>query len=259
VPKQSIAFISSRCPSAGAPDAFLRAVLSFLFFLCLLGPSAAAQDPASDTLKHYLAALVGSIGGHVSLDGRYIAFVDWSTGNIAVHEIETGEYRLLTHKGSWLDSDEYAQGRWLAFIEWDMEDGGVSLKLMPAEGGEVQSPLALSQVRILRRPLIELTWTSDSRHIVYAVSPTSQPWSPGQEIHQLPWETGGEYGFEFWQIPVEGGRPQLLGASMETLIPYGLSIAPDGRRLVFTAGPLSHVYDPVWALENFLPALEPQD
>ncbi len=115
MPKQSIAFISSRRPSARACGAFLRAVLSFLLFLCLLGPSAAAQEPASDTLKHYLAALVGSIGGHVSLDGRYITFVDWSTGNIAVHESETGEYRLLTHKGSWLDSDEYAQSPRIVF------------------------------------------------------------------------------------------------------------------------------------------------
>jgi Tol biopolymer transport system component len=640
VPKQSKTVVPSRCPSAGAPDAFLRAVLSFLLFLCLLGPSAAAQEPAPDTLKHYLAALVGSIGGHVSLDGRYIAFVDWSTGNVAVHEIDTGKYRLLSHKGSWLDSDDYAQsprisfdgrtvayawvndegfyelrvvgidgsaervlyrdesvpyvepldwfpdgkrvlaalapedgdlqlawvsladgslqliktfaehgpfrvrcspdgryvaydlpstvdpanrdiflltidgsdktvliarpgddrvidwtpdserllfasgeadargswivqvvdgerrgdpklvypdvpwqgfgftregayyyccgpsggtpvsganvflvdrdpetgrlgtprktiedienktsvawsadgsrlvyvkwprvlvlhtlesgeeraipsgisrprsplyprwtsdgrsliaqgrrglyrvdiesgvkdaiveveeccftwsvwspgrrifftrwrsekrgepvsllardldtgretelyrvtspvslanltaspdGHWLAFVEWDMEDGSASLKLMPVGGGEPQSLLAFSQVSIFRRPLIELTWTPDSRHIVYVISPTSQPWSPGQEIRQLDWETGGEYGFEFRQIPVGGGEPRPLGLSMETLIPYGLSIAPDGRRLAFTAGPLSQQFDPVWALENFLPALERQE
>ena len=635
MPRQSKAVRLSCCSSAGAPGAVLRAVLAVPLLLYLVGSSAAAQDPATDTLKHYLAARVGSIGGHVSLDGRYIAFVDWSTGNIAALEIETGQYRLLTHKGSWLDSDEYAQsprisfdsrtvaytwvndqgfnelrvvgidgsaervlyrdesvpyvrpldwfpdgkrvlaalapkdgdlqlawvsladgslqviktfadhaplrvrcspdgryvaydypstvdpenrdifllsvdgsdetvliarptddrvidwtpdgerllfasgqadargswivqvvdgerrgepklvypsvplqgfgftregayyyccgppsaadvflvdrdprtgrlgtpektiedimsmtsvawsadgsrlvyvrwgmvlvlhtlesgeedavpsgigrprsplyprwtpdgrsliaqgrsglyrvdiesgvkdaiveveeffftwsvwspgrrifftrwrserrgepvslltrdldtgretelyrvtspvsisnltaspdGRWLVFVEWDMEDGSASLRLMPAGGGEPQSLLAFSQVRIFRRPLIELAWTPDSRHIVYAVSPTSRPWSPGREIHQLPWETGGEYGFEFWQIPVEGGKPEPLGGSMQTLIPYGLSIAPDGRRLAFTAGPLSQVYEAVWALENFLPALEPQD
>jgi len=42
---------------------------------------------------------------------------------------------------------------------------------------------------------------------------------------------------------------------MEQLIPFGLSIAPDGRRLAFTDGPL-RLCDPVWTLESFPPSPE---
>src|SRR5687767_4433484 len=34
-------------------------------------------------------------GGTVSPDGRYISFVDWGTGNLALHEIATGQDRVL--------------------------------------------------------------------------------------------------------------------------------------------------------------------
>ncbi len=61
--------------------------------------------------------------------------------------------------------------------------------------------------------------------------------------------------FQLWQVSAEGGGPERLGVTMKGLFPYGLSISPDGRRIAFTAGSLSGVYDPIWALENFLPPL----
>jgi Tol biopolymer transport system component len=60
---------------------------------------------------------------------------------------------------------------------------------------------------------------------------------------------------QLWRVPAEGGEPERLGVTLEGLFPYGLSISPDGRRIAFTAGSLSGVYDPIWALENFLPPL----
>ena len=47
--------------------------------------------------------------GGVSLDGRYLSFTDWSTGDFAVQDLESGERRRLTNKGTWLESDEFAQ------------------------------------------------------------------------------------------------------------------------------------------------------
>ena len=41
---------------------------------------------------------------------------------------------------------------------------------------------------------------------------------------------------------------------MEGLLPYGLSVHPDGRRIAFTAG--TPVRSEVWVMENFLPALK---
>jgi len=46
--------------------------------------------------------------GAPSLDGRYLAFVDWETGDLAVRDLATGQNYRLTNKGSWRDSAEYA-------------------------------------------------------------------------------------------------------------------------------------------------------
>ena len=44
-----------------------------------------------------------------SLDGKYICGVDWSTGNLAVHELITGNEREVTNKkGAWDDSADFA-------------------------------------------------------------------------------------------------------------------------------------------------------
>ena len=74
-----------------------------------------------------------------------------------------------------------------------------------------------------------------SRHIIYARS-----------------VAGEKPEFELWRISVEGGEPQNLGLRIEARVPYGLSVHPDGKRIVFTAG--TERRTEVWVLKNFLPA-----
>lgn len=51
--------------------------------------------------------------GAVSPDGRYLSYVDWDTGDLAVYEIATGEKRRLTDKGSWEKNSAYCEySRW---------------------------------------------------------------------------------------------------------------------------------------------------
>jgi Tol biopolymer transport system component len=47
--------------------------------------------------------------GTVSPDGRTLSFVDWDTGDLAIHDFATGEDRRLTRKGTWEDSDDFAE------------------------------------------------------------------------------------------------------------------------------------------------------
>jgi Tol biopolymer transport system component len=49
--------------------------------------------------------------GSISPDGRYISFVDWNTGNLAVHEISTGQDRVL------VDAKNPKTGNWSAYAE----------------------------------------------------------------------------------------------------------------------------------------------
>jgi len=43
-----------------------------------------------------------------SPDGKYLAYVDWTAGNLALMEVATGATRLLTKDGSWGDAGGYA-------------------------------------------------------------------------------------------------------------------------------------------------------
>ena len=47
--------------------------------------------------------------GSVSPDGRLLSFTDWSTGDLALHDITTGQDRRLTNKKDWNDS-QFAMG-----------------------------------------------------------------------------------------------------------------------------------------------------
>ena len=67
--------------------------------------------------------------GSVSPDGRYISFVDWETGDLALREISTGADRRLTNKGTWKQSDDFAEesaisrdGRLVVYAWWKVAD-----------------------------------------------------------------------------------------------------------------------------------------
>jgi Tol biopolymer transport system component len=44
-----------------------------------------------------------------SPDGKYLAYTDWKTGNLAILEVATGATRLLTKDGSWEEPTQYAE------------------------------------------------------------------------------------------------------------------------------------------------------
>jgi Tol biopolymer transport system component len=47
--------------------------------------------------------------GEVSPDGKYISFVDWETGDLALYEIANGQKRHLTSEGDWEDPNQFAE------------------------------------------------------------------------------------------------------------------------------------------------------
>ncbi len=57
-----------------------------------------------------------------SPDGRYVTYVDWSTGDVAMHDLKSGEDTRLTDKGPWTEDGSWAEeplfspdGRWVAY------------------------------------------------------------------------------------------------------------------------------------------------
>ncbi|MFQ5927127.1 MAG: hypothetical protein ACE5MH_06805, partial [Terriglobia bacterium] len=75
----------------------------------LTPPGAAAAEPGSGMVARRILEAGEVPYGTVSPDGRYFTFVDWSTGDLAIRELATGEKRRLTDKGTWAESEEYAE------------------------------------------------------------------------------------------------------------------------------------------------------
>jgi len=51
--------------------------------------------------------------GEPSPDGKYLSYVDWETGDLAIFEFATGKKRRLTNQGSWDDPNKFAEfSRW---------------------------------------------------------------------------------------------------------------------------------------------------
>jgi Tol biopolymer transport system component len=85
--------------------------------------------------------------GSFSPDGKYLTFVDWTTGDLAIRDMQTGEERHITDEGSWTPRVEFAQesrispdGRYVAYTWYEPVGAalqGVSpgIRVISIEGG----------------------------------------------------------------------------------------------------------------------------
>ena len=155
---------------------------------------------------------------------------------IVARDLETGEEKELYREASPASVSRLAispDAQRLAFVWRDVEKGITAVKVMPTTGAEPHELLSVQRPESILVP----AWMPDSRHIIYAVS------SAGQKPK-----------FDLWRIAAKGGEPENLGLVMEGLLPYGLSVHPDGRRIAFTAG--TEPREETWVLKDFLPAQE---
>ncbi|HWQ03055.1 MAG TPA: hypothetical protein VNL38_01115 [Candidatus Nitrosotenuis sp.] len=74
-----------------------------------LSPQANAADGPEVVAKRVWSGPGVDNLGAPSPDGKLLSFVDWSTGDLAVRDLERNTSRRLTSKGTWADSNEYAE------------------------------------------------------------------------------------------------------------------------------------------------------
>jgi len=118
--------------------------------------------------------------GEISPDGRYISFIDWDTGDLAVQDLTTGEKHYITHKGSWEKSRAMANnsrwspdGKHIVYDWWgdkDSEPDFACIRIASADGSKTRTLLKVS-------PEQEVSftdgWSPDGKFILSSIHKSS--------------------------------------------------------------------------------------
>jgi len=139
--------------------------------------------------------------------------------------IESGDEKIIyTFSGAEdpLFPEISPDGKWLCYPSRDV------FYVMPPSGGE---PRKIFEITGQEELANRYTWSADSKHILFM--------SKEQGV-----------GWQLWRLPIDGGRPEVLGLVLRTTV-ASLSAHPDGQRIAFSHGPLGGA--DIWVMENFLP------
>jgi len=116
--------------------------------------------------------------GKISPDGRFIAFTDWTTGDLAVLDLTTGKKNRLTNKGNWMKSQEFAlflawspDGKQIAYNWWGATSY-IDMRVIDASGSK---PPRI--VHNMKNPesggAFIIGWTPDGKSVVTAFAEES--------------------------------------------------------------------------------------
>ncbi len=152
----------------------------------------------------------------LSRDGRYAALTDWTTGDLAIRDMATGEVRHLTHNSSPYDPGEAADGRfspdgrWVAYSWYDEDEPAYyKLGVVDVEGA---NPRLIYRERDTR--WIEVSdWSPDGRWILASRSVGNQA--------------------EILLVSAEDGTARVLKTFEDP--PSRVTFSPDGRYFAYDA------------------------
>jgi Tol biopolymer transport system component len=111
-----------------------------------------AQQPSTQARQLWANALGGGEDS-ISPDGRHIVYVDWESGNLAVHDLLLGSNRWLTNTGGWVSpatgwaeaSAISPDGTQVAYSWWDSSQPSnksfqYEIRILPLQGAQIVTP-----------------------------------------------------------------------------------------------------------------------
>ena len=155
--------------------------------------------------------------GAVSPDGKYLSFVDWETGDLAVRNLEEGTNRRLTDKGSWESNpnDEAEQSI------WSPDSKQIAYQWLTLRGYELRvvsldkpTPQVLYRCESTQEWIGPHDWSPDGKHILATLN---KNYADQQMV----------------LVAVADGRVRPLKKYSETGSLEGAAISPDGRYVVY--------------------------
>ena len=177
------------------------------------GQSILEQGPSQTRLRLVWEGPDVELMGAPSPDGRYICYTDWETGNLAIHDLQTGEKRWLTGQTKW-DGSFVENSRWspdgkLIAFTWDK---GVTaeLRIVGLDG---------SKPRVLFQG---------------GGYPSVKDWSPnGRQILAVLYSERGERSFSLIAV-TDGSVRHLKKMGLPAGYMNGqMKFSPDGRYIAF--------------------------
>jgi dipeptidyl aminopeptidase/acylaminoacyl peptidase len=186
--------------------------------LLLRAKAVIRQEDKEINIRKIWAGPDVDIEGAPSPDGRYLSYVDWKTGDLAIYEIASGKKRRITNKGSWDESDEFAlfsrwspDGKQICY-EWHTGNDYCDLRIIGLDE---------SRPRILYSNK-EVNWTHP------------YDWSPDGEQIVAYFESGEgiDWITQIVLISTADGFVRVLKTS-DGSWPENMCFSPDGRYIVY--------------------------
>ena len=143
--------------------------------------SAAAAGSPGPSMRRVWDGPDVDTSGRISPDGRFLSFVDWSTGDPALRDLTNDTSRRLTNKGPWTQSGEYAErvvysrdGRYLAYSWFNGSDAaGCEIRILHLQAPAGTAPRRMVPASAPVRWCMPQDWSPDGRWMLVSLTAQS--------------------------------------------------------------------------------------
>jgi Tol biopolymer transport system component len=182
-----------------------------------IGSLVQAADSSGITLRRIWEGPDVDTLGKPSPDGKFLSYVDWDTGNLALLDVATGEKRPLTKEGSWSEPGEFAEnsvwsqdGSQLAYTWYA---NGEQIRIISLEGSV---PRVVFQDK--ESNAVAVGWFPDGNDLLAWLCKTQR----------------GSRFYEIARISISDGRAHVLKKfDLPDIVPGNVSLSSGGKYVAY--------------------------